>query len=183
MARWSTVWNLPPEVLEELEEAIRQRAGTDMLCQIAAASGHEIHRSTMGRWAKGRREYFNLIEREREIMGLTQGIEQEIDDVRDKRNRVLMHMARNIVSQTMASAGGANKNPDLGTARELMKMLKDFVVSDKIDSDREAAIRREEREKTRAEAASAAENAGREAGASFETIELIKSRILGIGKR
>jgi hypothetical protein len=62
----------------------------------------------------------------------------------------------------------------------LARAVKDLTSAAKIDTDRDAKIRDEENKRTKAQAAKDAESAARDAGASEETIRMVKARILGL---
>lgn len=175
MTRWSTVEALPAEVQEELDEGVRRKMTTDALVELAASHGHTIARSSMGRWAKRRRDWHRVIERERAVRGMAGEADSEFGDENEKRNRLLLHLARNNLS-IIAARMGADEELSLGDAMGLIKALKDLVVADKVDAERERAIRLEQNQR----AAREAEGELRSRGATEETILAVKTKLLGL---
>ncbi len=175
MARWSTVEALPAEVQEELDEGVRRKMTTDALVELAASHGHTIARSSMGRWAKRRRDWHRVIERERAVRGMAGEADSEFGSENEKRNRMLLHLARNNLS-IIAARMGADEELSLGDAMGLIKALKDLVVADKVDAERERAIRLEQNQR----AAKEAEGELRSRGATEETILAVKTKLLGL---
>lgn len=175
MTRWSTVEVLPPEVQDELDEAVKRRMTTDALVELVAAHGHTIARSSMGRWAKRRRDWHRVVEREKAVRGMSNEVDSDFDNENEKRNRMLLHLARNNLS-IIAARMGADEKLALGDAMGLIKALKDLVVADKIDAERERAIRVEQNQR----AAKEAEGELRSRGATEETILAVKTKLLGL---
>src|SRR3989344_2607187 len=175
MARWFTVETLPAQLQEELDEGVRRKMTTDALVELAASHGHTIARSSMGRWAKRRRDWHRGIERERAVRGMAGEADSEFGSENEKRNRMLLHLARNNLS-SIAARMGADEELSLGDAMGLIKALKDLVVADKIDAERERAIRLEQNQR----AAKEAEGELRSRGATEETILAVKTKLLGL---
>lgn len=175
MARWSSVEELPADVQDELDEAVKRKFTTDALVELAASHGHTIARSSMGRWAKRRRDWHRVVEREKAVRGMAEAVDGQFGDENEKRNRMLLHLARNNLSIIAARMGGQEKL-ELGDAMGLIKALKDLVVADKVDAERERAIRLEQNQR----AAKEAEGELRSRGATEETILAVKTKLLGL---
>jgi hypothetical protein len=99
------------------------------------------------------------------------------------QGRLLIQLLTSVATRiVMPIAAGDEVTTDAKELHFLARALKDITSASKTDVDREAKIREEAAKQTKREAAAAVESEGRASGASAETIDRIKRRILGIGE-
>lgn len=178
MAAQSSIKRLPPEIRAAADAAIGRGASVDQIKAAIEALGGEVSRSAVGRYAQ---EYREIAARQRDMKSVAGAFAAEFGDADSLEGRLLIQMATTIATR-IAMDHANNDDPDLDM-KELMnfaRAVKDITSASKIDVDREAKIRADGFVKARQQAAEEAEAEGKAAGASAETIDRIKRRILGI---
>jgi hypothetical protein len=178
MGAKSSIEKLPDAVRVEVGAAIKRGATVDQITWMLKGLGADVSRSAVGRYTK---QYANLAARQRDVAAVAQSFAGEFGTADDLQGRLLVQVATTIATR-MAMEIGADDDDKLGI-KDLMnfgRAVKDITSAAKIDVDREAKIRSEEGAKARSKAANDAEAAGKAAGASPETIDLIKRKILEI---
>lgn len=184
MAQRSSIDRLPPEVRAQVDAAIAA-GGTcneivelllDLLDQGKLAEAPS--RSAVGRYSQ---RYRALAERQREISSVAKGFAGDFGTEGDLQGRLAIQLVTSLITRVaMAEAEGEEIDLKVKELADLARALKDAVSAAKIDADGEARIRAEAREQAKKDAAAAAESTARAAGASPETIHLLKSAILGL---
>lgn len=176
----SSIEKLEPEIRCEVDAAIKRGATIDSILEMLRGLGADVSRSAVGRYS---RNYAELARRQRDLQSTARAFAADFGDADDRQGRLLIQLLTSIAT-THVIPLATDEDPDVD-GKELhfyARAVKDLISASKIDIDREAKIREEERKSTREKAAAAAETAARRAGASSETIALIRSEILGIAK-
>lgn len=178
MARPSSIDRLPEDIRVAVQQAIRDGKTIDEIVALICDLGEVASRSAVGRYTK---DYREIAARQRDLSATARAFASEFGDPDDPQMKLLVQLFTSLMTQhVMPLAAGEDAELDGRELHFLARSIKDIASAAKIDTDREAKIREEERKKARHEAAAAAETAGREAGATDETIERIKSKILGL---
>lgn len=174
----SSVQQLPEPILDEVNAALKRDATIDDIVLMLRGLGHGVSRSAMGRYSK---QYAEVARRQRELASVARAFASEFGDADGLEGRLLIQTATAIATRmTIDLADNDDPALDMKDLMNLGRAVKDITSASKIDVDREAKIRAETIKRTREQAATAAEEAGKEAGASPETIHRIKAKILGI---
>ena len=178
MGARSSIDMLPPRLRDAVQGALKDGLTIDQIVDMLRDEGADVSRSAVGRYTLNYRE---MAARQRDLSSVASSFASEFGDADNPQQKLLIQMFTSVMTQAvlpMASGEGA----EIG-AQDLhffARSIKDVVSAAKIDTDREAKIRDEERKKARLEAASAAETAARGAGATPETIAAIKRELLGL---
>jgi hypothetical protein len=175
----SSIDKLPSRVREEVDAAIKRGATIDDIVERLRELGADhISRSAVGRYSQQFREF---AAQQRQISSVAQAFANEFGEAEDRQGRFMIQALTSVITRAILPvASGDEIELDGKELHYLARAVKDVASASKTDVDREAKIREETRKRAREEAAAAAESAGRSAGATPETIEAIKRKILGI---
>ncbi|MHC1792024.1 DUF3486 family protein [Solidesulfovibrio sp.] len=178
MARQSSVKKLPTPIRKELDRLLADGAHTlDQVVAHLRQLGAPVSRSAVGRYSQEFEEVAAHIRESREVAA---AFARELGEVPEgDMGRVLVEVVHRLVFK----AGVAKLREgaiDAVDAARLAKAIKDLAAGSKISVDMEFKIREQVAAETAKKAAGEAEAVGREKGLSAETVEAIKSRILGI---
>lgn len=175
-SRKSTIDLLDPRIQEAVNQAIKDnRATIDEIVSMIKDMGGDASRSAVGRYVRNQNQQLAKYREAQEVAKVwVDKIGKEPDgDV----GRLLIEMLRVISFKTLSNTD----NVDPMGLMLLSNAIKGIAQADKIVIDREAAVRK----LVAVQAAKAAEEVTktvRKAGMSDETVELIRSKILGIGE-
>lgn len=178
MARRSTIDRLDPKIREEVDRAIKRGATVDEITARLETLGSDVSRSAVGRYSKRYREF---AARQRDLRSVAEAYGREFGADDNSEGKLLMQMLSSIGAR-MAIGLVDQDDPDISLKEfELFaRATKNLITAAKSDADRDAKVREEAAKQARAQAAMDAEDAARSAGASEETIERVKRRILGL---
>lgn len=178
MAGRSTIEQLDPAVLAEVHNAIRRGATIDGIVALLQGLGVEAPRSNVGRYTK---KFSELAKQQRDMRSIAEAFGQEFGDADDRQGRMMVQLLTSVITKAIMPIA-SDEEPDLDGKEMhfLARAVKDTMSAAKIDVDREAKIRDEAAKQARIAAATAAVDTGRAAGASEETLNLIRAKILGI---
>lgn len=172
MARKNTVVTLDPRIREAVDTAIREgRATIDQILALILAMGGEASRSAVGRYKRNAESQMQKYREAQEIAKVWIGKLQA--DPEGDVGRLLSEMLRTAAFQTIGDMEAAGPM-DLML---LAKALKDLAGTDKLTADRILKVRVEER----ARAAKDATTAAKAAGASNQTIAVIRKALGVVG--
>lgn len=178
MGRKSSIDNLPEPIRNEALAAVKRGATIDEIVWTLKGLGADVSRSAVGRFSK---EYRDLAARQRDLQSIAKSFGADFGQADDLQGRLLIQLLTSIATRmVMPIAAGDEVTPDGKELHFYARALKDIISASKTDVDREAKIRAEGAKRAREAAAADAEAAGKAAGASPETIDRIKRRILGI---
>ncbi len=178
MGRKSTLETLPQSVRAAIARARENGATYDDIRDQLDAMGHPVSRSAIGRWGKN---YSEIAKRHRDMRAVAEVFAKDFGDGDNAEGKLLL--------QTLTSIGARMVMPIAQgdeiemTPRDFLTMSKatqNLFASAKSDTDRDAKLRAESAREAREKAADDAVTAARAAGASEETVALVKARILGI---
>lgn len=178
MARRSSIDRLNPEIREQVDLAIKRGATVDEITAQLAKLGEDVSRSSVGRYSKHYREF---AARQRDLRAVAEAYGKEFGADDNSEGKLLLQMLSSIGAR-MAIGLVDTDDPDISLKEfELFaRATKNLITAAKSDADRDARIRDEATKAARAEAARDAENEARAAGASEETIDRIRRRLLGL---
>ncbi len=175
--RKSSIDLLDPRIQAEVNSAIKDgRATIDEIVTMIQAMGGEASRSAVGRYVRNHNVQLAKYREAQEVARVwvdKLGKEPEGDVA-----RLTVEMLRVVSFQTISQLDDGTEPEQLML---LSKAIKDIAQADKLLVDREAAVRK----LVAAQVAKAAEEVtktARKAGMSDETVDLIRSKILGIGE-
>jgi hypothetical protein len=177
MGQRSSIDQLPEAVRTEVDAAIGRGATIDEIVWTLKGLGAAVSRSAVGRYSK---QYRDLAARQRDIASVAKGFAADFGQGDDMQGRLMVQLVTSLITRVAmpAVAGEEDDLPDFKELHYLARAVKDAASAAKTDQEREAKVRQQERQR----AAKDAEDAGRAAGASAETIDLIKKRILGVSQ-
>lgn len=173
---------VPSEIRERLRGELEKRgfAGieevTEALNWWLAEEGLELR---LGKSAVG--EYSKLLKDQREAFSMAETLLSDMDlEAEGDLHRTLMQMIATSAMHMMQAVREQEGHLDPKDLMALGRMLKDLMgsagIREKLMADERARLAREARET----AAAAAEEAAAEQGLSEETVDAIKSKILGV---
>lgn len=176
----SSIDALPDSIRREVDEAVKRGATIDEIVAAVRGMGGSVSRSAVGRYTK---DFAEIARRQRDMTSVAQAFGAEFGGADDMQGRLMVQLLTSVVTRQIIphASGEAAEELDLLALSRLAKAVKDTMGASKLDIEREAKIREEEGKRARQAAAEAADAEGRAAGASEETIDRIKRRILGIG--
>lgn len=174
MGRKSSIKQLPPDIKEVIDKAIREeRATLDEICQVIDEMGGEVSRSALHRYRKKAEEQMTRWRDAQEVAKVWMGKIEETPD--DEFGRMLSEMLKTLAYQSMATIGEADKVKP-GDIQNLARSLKDLASADKLTAEKVLRIRKEEREKVADEITEAAEAQGMDA----DQAQFWREKVLGI---
>ncbi len=172
MARRSSI-ELDPRVRAAVDAALAKGLKIDAILEAIQRINPEISRSAIGRYSKGYRE---MATRERDVLAVAKAYAADFGDSTNPTGKLLIQMVTSLAVRTVMAHSEGDDIPDPKAMANLGRMVKDIAAAAKTDTERDAAIRKEERTK----AAESAERAARSAGASEQVIDTIRREILGL---
>jgi Protein of unknown function (DUF3486) len=174
MGRKSSITQLPPEIREAVDRAIREgRASADQIVAIINEMGGHASASAVTRYARSARAQMEQFTQATEIAKVWVG-KLGADPTSDV-GRLVTEMLRTVAWQQVGSMGDDSD----GRANETMMLaraIKDLASADKLTVEREARIRKEIKEQAAETAVHSAKKAGLSAAAAAD----IRRDILGI---
>jgi hypothetical protein len=179
MGRRSSIDQLPAEIRREVDAAIKAGLSITAIAKAVREAGGSVSRAAVGRYTQ---KYAELAKRQRDIAAMAEAWKADFGDAENPQMRLMVQLASTLYTRAPLpelSDGEGDPEPGSTDWKDLHFMargLKDVVSAAKIDADREAAIRKNERERS----TQIATEAARKAGATPETIDLIKRELLGI---
>lgn len=177
MAGRSSIEELPPELLAAVHSAIERGWTIDQITTYLAQSGEPRSRSAVGRYSA---KFSALASRQREMAAVAEAFGKEFGADDGTQGRLLIQLVQSMATRAVMGLTEEEVDPDGKELHYFARSVKDIMSAQKIDADREAKIREEARKQAKQDAANAADAAGRAAGASEDTLNLIRARILGI---
>lgn len=173
-SRPSNITKLDPAIKQAVDTAVREgRATIDEIVLLVEGLGGEASRSSVGRYVKNARERMEDYRQATQVAAVwvdKLGKEPEGDV-----GRMLLEMLRVVAFKTIGEL-------DQASPEDLMflgKALKDFAGADKLAVDKAINLRKLIAVEAAKVATDVAKTA-KKAGLSDETVEMIRSKILGI---
>jgi hypothetical protein len=180
MPRKGSIDRLPAEIRTAADAALKRGATIDEVVAVLGDLGAEVSRSAVGRYAQ---RWSRQMEKMREIEVVSRGFAAEVGGLDDKAGKLIIQMVQTLIAHNVMPLIGEDGEAEKMSPMDVMllaKALQHTVAAGKIDTDRDAKIREEGRKAGLDQAAKAAGDAGRRAGADARTIETIKREILGL---
>lgn len=173
-SRPSNITLLEPSIKEAVDTAVREgRATIDAIVELIKGMGGDASRSSVGRYVKSANERMEEYRQAQQMAAVWMdkiGKEPEGDV-----GRMLLEMLRMVAFKTIDNIEGASPE-DL---MFLGKALKDLGSADKLVVDKTIALRKLIAIEA-AKVATEVVKTAKKAGLTDETVELIRSKILGI---
>lgn len=177
MGRKSSLRRLPPEILQEVNRLLSEGRFTlaEILEHLRGMGVETVSRSALGRQ---KQKIDKIAAKLRQSREMTEALVKEIGPsvVEGQQGRLLVQTLRDLVFDHLAARVEEGDVDDPKALMALARTLKDMAQANRLDQDFEAKVR----ERVQKETVRAVEDATREAGLSAETVEAIKSRILGV---
>lgn len=175
----SSIDALDPAIRAELDAAINRGATIDQITWMLKGLGADVSRSAVGRYS---RQYAELASRQRDMASIAKAFGAEFGQEGDLQGRLMIQLLTSLITRAAMpiAAGETEDMPDFKELHFLARAVKDATSAAKTDVDREAKIREEVAKAERSRAAAAAEGGMRQSGASEESIQRVRAKILGI---
>lgn len=179
MPKKNSVKRLEPKIRTEVDRLLADGRHTldDVVAHLQKL-GADVSRSALGRYSK---EFEAVAAKMREAREVTAAFAKELGELPDNdMGRLLAELLRTVVFKVLTNQTGSDGAADAQDVMFLARSLKDLASADRVSAELEMKIRDRVAVETAKKAAGEAEAVGREKGLSAETVEAIKSRILGI---
>lgn len=176
MGRRSRIDQLPVAVREAVDIAIFKGATVDQVAEAIQSAGENVSRGAVGRYTQ---KYSEVVRRQREVLAMAKANNAEEADPASPEARFSVQLGQTIVTTDLiaeATAPPSDKPPDWTRREKMAKTLESMSRARKITAEAEASIRDNQRERD----AQIATAAAKKAGATPETIDLIRRELLGI---
>lgn len=178
MGRKSTLEVLPQPVRAAVARAMENGATIDAIVEQLDSLGHKVSRSAVGRYAKN---FSEMTKRHRDMRVVAEAFAEDFGGGDNAEGKLLLQMLTSIGARmVMPVAQGDEIEMTTGEFHTMAKATKELFAAAKSDSERDAKIRAEAARETREKAADDAVSAARAAGASEQTVQMVKARILGL---
>lgn len=178
MPRKSSIQQLPPELREAVDGAIREgRATIEDLVAMIRAHGVEVSKSAVGRYTKRANDQMERYREAQEIARVWVGKIQE--DPEGDVGRLLSQMLKTVAFQVSAEMGDEEAGATPRDVMFLANALKSLGGFDKMRTEEILRIRKE----VAKEAAETAATVAKQGGLSAESVAEIRAAILGISQR
>lgn len=175
--RRSTIDTLDPRIQDAVHAAIKEgRASIDDIVDLIKGMGGEASRSAVGRYVKNQNDQLRKYREAQEVAKVW--VDKLGNEPDGDVGRLIIEMLRVVSFQTIS------KIDDGAEPEQLMFLghaIKNIAQADKLLVDREAVVRKLIATQV-AKAAEEVTKTARKAGMSDETVDLIRSKILGIGE-
>ncbi len=181
MARPSSISKLPKKIREKISILRDQGLTIDAIIKHLDGLDVEISRSSLGRHLKKQAE---VAEKIRNSRALAEAVGRQFGDKEtSKVARTNIELLHSMLMQIFIGSDDDNTEDVRIAPKDAMMLataLQKLSQASKLDVDRELKIREEERKKVKIEVAKAVDATAKKQGISKETVEAIKSDILGI---
>lgn len=175
MGRKSTLRRLPPEIQTEINRILSEgRLTLDELLEHLRGIGVEgVSRSALGRQ---KQKIDKMAAKLRQSREMAEALVREVGPsvAEGEHGRLLVSSLRGMMLNYLAQVEEDETDPK--SIMALARSLKDMAQANRLDQDFETKVR----ERIQKETVKAVEESAKEAGLSAETVEAIKSRILGV---
>lgn len=178
MGRRSSIRRLDPKVRAAADIAIHNGATIEQIVELLTSMGADVSRSAVGRYSKGVRVAADV---RNDVLAAmrSMGIEPGSDD--DKIGRLNIQLSQAIMLRSqLKMLEDEEAKVDWKSNRDMSVAVKNTEGAAKDNIEREIKLKEQARKEALEDAAKAADGAARRAGASPETIEIIKREILGL---
>lgn len=181
MPRKSSIDKLPKEIREKIGELRSNGRTIDEILAHLTKMDVDVSRSSLGRHIKKQAAVAESIRKSRQMAeAVTRHFGDKETGKVARTNMELMHsiLMKIMVGDEEEEQGLIELSPK--DAMMLATSIQKLSQASKLDADRELKIREDERKLAKEEAAKTAVKTAKKQGLSSETVELIRSEILGI---
>lgn len=178
MPRKSTVKRLPPDIRDAVHRLLDSGRTLDEIRAHLEGLGADVSRSALGRYAQ---KYEEVAARLREAREVTTAFAKQLEDLPSDMGRVLTELLQSIIFKLLLKQH-EGEDPTV-SAEEVMffaRSFKDVSSAMKSSADMEMKIRDRVAAEAKQAAVRAVDHVARERGLTRDTVEAIKSQILGI---
>lgn len=176
MPRPSSVEQLPPQILAEVQELIRNRVSIDAIVNHLRTLGEDVSRSSVGRYSKKYSDQLSRFQEAQNVAGVW--VQKLSDNSTGDVGQLIAEMLKTLAFEHLASIGDGKDGTDPERLMLLGRMAKDIASADKMRTDLALKIRQQ----LAKEAAETAEEVGKAEGLSAATVDKIKAAVLGIAQ-
>ena len=188
--RKSTIEQLEPELKQAIDGLLRNGKTLDQIIEHLAQLGADdaVSRSALGRYAKRTKQNWQRYQEAQQVAGVW--VKKLEEDPHGDVGKLVAEMLKTLSFVTIDQLLDIKEDEDgndqpPATPQEIMflaKAIKDLETAGATSLKRELAVR-EEVDRRAKKVASQTEATLKDAGLSEDTVQLIKSNILGIGKK
>lgn len=180
MPRKSTVKRLPPDIRDAVHRLLDSGRTLDEIRAHLEGLGADVSRSALGRYAQ---KYEEVAAKLRESREVSAAFARELGDIPDgDMGRTLVELLHGLVFRVLMQRTEEKDEKPLKPMDLMLlaKAIKESVGSTKISAELEIKIRDRAAAEAKQAAARAVDHVARERGLTRDTVEAIKSQILGI---
>jgi len=185
MARQSTITSLPADILEKLQELLRdprctQLKATAEINAILEAEGHEerVTKSAINRYSKRMEEVGARLRQSREVAEMWIG--KLGNSPQGETGKLLNEIIRTLAFETTMQAAEGEDPVSPAMLKDLALAVQRLESAANMNQERDKKIRDEARKVALEEAASKVEEVSKTGGMTRDSIDIIKREILGI---
>lgn len=184
MSRPSTIDQMPPDLLDKLQELLRdpritQLSATQQINSILEQHGHEpVSKSAVNRYSMRLEKVGARLRESREMAKMWIG--KLGSEPQGEVGKLLNEIIRTLAFETSMKMAEDEKAASPKLLGELALAVQRLEAAANLNSERERKIREDERKKAAEEAAQTASESMSKAGMSQQAIDAIKRDILGI---
>lgn len=177
MAKRSSIEKLDPAIVAQVHDAIKRGCTIDQIVGQVRALGAPVSRSAVGRYTK---DFAELAKQQRDMRAVAEAFGKEFGED-DRQGRMMVQLLTSVITRAIMPIA-QDDDIDLGGKEMhfLARAVKDTMSAAKLDVDTVKAVRAQAEIDARRAAASDAVEAGRAAGATEETLDVIRKKILGL---
>lgn len=161
------------DVRAAVDAALARGATVDDILLAVQRVNPDISRSAVGRYAKNYRELAN---RERDVRAVAKAYAADFGGSDNPTGKLLIQLITSMAAKSVMAQNEEDGFLDPKDLHYYARAAKDIVSSAKIDTDRDALVRKEERDR----AIHIVRESGHAAGVAKEQLELITKQLLGI---
>lgn len=174
----SSIEQLDPAILDAVHAAIGRGRTIDEITRMLAELGAPLPRSNVGRYTK---RFAEVAKQQRDMRSVAEAFGKEFGGAEDHQGRMMVQLLTSVITRSIMPIA-SEEEPELDGKElsYLARAVKDSISATKIDVDREAKARDEATKLAKRQAAEDAMSEGRAAGASEESLNRIRLKILGM---
>lgn len=173
----STLDRLDPAIRSAVLTALGEGTTIDEIVDLVRSMGGEVSRSAAGRYSK---RFAEMAAQQRKLRTFAEAFGREFGEGGQEQRMMTQVMTSVVTRALIPIAEGEDVELEPQDLNYLASAVKHTAGAAKLDVDRETRVREEATKRAREEAARNADTAARAAGASPETLNVIRRGILGL---
>lgn len=174
----SKISKFPDEIKSLIKKLLKNGASIEKITKKLNELDFDVSKSSVGRYTKNLTE---VIQRYQEIHHFAEAMGSKLEDKsHGEIARMNAQLLQGSLFKIMMGDGEKEVTLDPKEAMQLATSIEKLSKASKLDADRELQIRAEVEKQTKLEASKAVEKVAKKEGFSVDTVNRIKSEILGV---